>query len=254
MIDPSPASAQLDRLSDHRDLALIHLEVDQLRRFLFFSRQLLFYLSPELFERHLSRFVHPGSTIEVLPVPPCQLRQLPPFGPANRLQFLLHPRRQMFVDGQQVLRLHSRFREPPLQEFVKRFQILQPPVVSRPHLAQVSAPPPITPPSTPEEIKSLRRSPWWTFTTASYPTDRADDHLHGKRSSEGDGEHRHTTATVTPGGGDTREGRQGRYGSVRSICRWRCEALNCRFLLPNRHGQRESSYDQTKIHTRRRRP
>src|ERR1017187_818701 len=39
----------------------------------------------------------------------------------------------------QVVRLSSRFREPPRQELVKRTQILQPPVLSRPNLAQIPA-------------------------------------------------------------------------------------------------------------------
>ena len=59
---------RLDRLLDDWDLALIDLEVDQLRRLLFLSRQFLLHLSPEVLLRQLSSFVQPGCTIEVLAV------------------------------------------------------------------------------------------------------------------------------------------------------------------------------------------
>jgi hypothetical protein len=57
------------RLLDHRDLALVDLEVDQLRRFLFPSRQFLLHHPPEVLLRQLSSFVQPGCTIEVLTAP-----------------------------------------------------------------------------------------------------------------------------------------------------------------------------------------
>ena len=44
----------------------------------------------------------------------------------------------MLVYGHQVIRLPPGFREPSLQELVKRFQILHPPVLSRPHFAQAT--------------------------------------------------------------------------------------------------------------------
>jgi hypothetical protein len=43
------------------------------------------------------------------------------------------------LETRQVARLPPRFPEPPRQELVKRPQVLQPPVLSRPHLAQIPA-------------------------------------------------------------------------------------------------------------------
>src|ERR1019366_2377903 len=65
---------RLDRLLDDRDLALVNLEVDQLRRLLFPSRQFLLPLPPEVLLRQLSSFVQPGCTIEVLTVPAGEFR------------------------------------------------------------------------------------------------------------------------------------------------------------------------------------
>jgi hypothetical protein len=58
-------------------LALVKFEVDDLPRFGRPPRQfLLNRLLLEVLLRHLTGFVHPGCTIEVLPVPPCQFDQL----------------------------------------------------------------------------------------------------------------------------------------------------------------------------------
>src|SRR5205807_459596 len=45
--------------------------------------------------------------------------------------------RQMLVDGHQVVRFPSRLREPPRQELVERLQVLQSPVLSRSHFAEI---------------------------------------------------------------------------------------------------------------------
>src|SRR5690348_6670552 len=45
----------------------------------------------------------------------------------------------MFVDGHQVVSLAPRFRKAPLQKLVKRFQVLQPPILSCSNLAQISS-------------------------------------------------------------------------------------------------------------------
>src|ERR1039458_8768561 len=66
---------RLDCLLDDRDLALVHLEVDQFRRLLFFSGQFLLDLPPEVLLRQLTSFVQPGCTIEALPVPARDLRE-----------------------------------------------------------------------------------------------------------------------------------------------------------------------------------
>src|ERR1017187_2510002 len=130
---------RLDRLLDHRDLALVDLEVDQFRRLLFPSRQFLLHCPPEVLLRQLSSFVQPGCTIEVLSVPARDLGQLQPLRPTHFLQILPQLRRQVFVDGHQVVRLSSRLRKPLRQKLVKRLQVLQPPVLPCPHLAQIPA-------------------------------------------------------------------------------------------------------------------
>src|SRR6266513_5897358 len=42
------------------------------------------------------------------------------------------------MDRHQVIGFSSRFGKPPLQKLVKRFQVLQPPVLPRPHFAQIA--------------------------------------------------------------------------------------------------------------------
>src|SRR5208282_505643 len=130
---------RLDRLLDDRDLALVDLEVDQFRRLRFLSRQFLLHLPPEVLLRQSASFVQPGCTIEVLTVPPRDLRQLQPLCPSHFLQFTSRLRRQVLVDRHQVVRLPSRFRKPPRQKLVERLQVLEPPVLSRSHLAQIPA-------------------------------------------------------------------------------------------------------------------
>src|ERR1039458_8639810 len=44
------------------------------------------------------------------------------------------------MDRHQVIGLPPRPRKPPFQELIERFQVLQPPVLSRPHLAQIARP------------------------------------------------------------------------------------------------------------------
>jgi hypothetical protein len=45
----------------------------------------------------------------------------------------------MLVDGHQVISLPSRFRELPLEVFIKRLQVFQPPVLACPHFTEVTA-------------------------------------------------------------------------------------------------------------------
>ena len=42
------------------------------------------------------------------------------------------------MDGHQVICLTPRLREPPFQEFVEGLHVLHPPVLSRPHFAQIT--------------------------------------------------------------------------------------------------------------------
>jgi hypothetical protein len=60
-----------DRLLDSGISALVQLEVNELRRFVFFPGQLLLHLPPKLFLRCSTGFVQPGCTIELLarPIP-----------------------------------------------------------------------------------------------------------------------------------------------------------------------------------------
>src|ERR1039458_6559062 len=46
---------------------------------------------------------------------------------------------KMFVNRHQVVRFSSGLRKPALQELIKRLQVLQPPVLGRPHLTEVLA-------------------------------------------------------------------------------------------------------------------
>src|ERR1019366_1697990 len=138
-VRPQHQGCRLDRLLDDWDLALIDFEVDQFRRLLFPSRQLLLHCPPEVLFRQGASFVQPGCTIEVLTVPARDLRQLQPLRPSHLSQILPSLRRQVLVDGHQVVGFPSRFRKPPCQELVKRLQVFEPPVLPCPHLAQIPA-------------------------------------------------------------------------------------------------------------------
>src|SRR5437899_3641141 len=61
-----------------------------------------------------------------------------PFVQPTCFRFLSHLRGQVFMDRHQVIGFSSRFGKPPLQKLVKRFQVLQPPVLPRPHFAQIA--------------------------------------------------------------------------------------------------------------------
>jgi len=79
-------------------------------------------------------------TIELLPIP--SSRQVSPvsrpFGPSHLLQLALDRRRQVLVDGHQVISFTSRFWKPPLQELIERLQLLHPPVLSGTDFTQIS--------------------------------------------------------------------------------------------------------------------
>ena len=51
---------------DHRQLALVELEIDDLPRLRFFAGQVPIHFPSKLFLRELLRFVHPGCTVERL--------------------------------------------------------------------------------------------------------------------------------------------------------------------------------------------
>jgi hypothetical protein len=70
-------------------------------------------------------------TIEVLPVPPRLLRQLPPFRPADFLEIIPHVARG-WTSGSTPSFSIPRTAFP---ELIKRLPFLQPPVPPRPHLA-----------------------------------------------------------------------------------------------------------------------
>src|SRR5271157_4609256 len=66
LVRPEHQIRGFDRLLDDRDLTLIDLEIDQLRRLAVLAGQLFLYLPLELRLRHLSGFVQPGCTFEAL--------------------------------------------------------------------------------------------------------------------------------------------------------------------------------------------
>src|ERR1019366_9282390 len=131
-------SRRLNCFLNDRHLALVELEVDKLPRLCLPPGQFLLDRLLEVFLRHLAAFVQPGCTIEALPVPPRQFHRLDPLRPAHFLQFFSGLRWQVFVDRHQVVRLPPRLRETPLQKLVETLQTLQPPVLSRPHLAEIA--------------------------------------------------------------------------------------------------------------------
>ena len=79
-----PASERsLKGLLDDRQLALVHLEVEQLPGFGLFSRQVSIDFSLEFFLRKFLGLVQPGCTVEGLPVPPRHLGQFRRLAPAH---------------------------------------------------------------------------------------------------------------------------------------------------------------------------
>ena len=85
LVRPQHQSRCFDRLLDHWNLGLIQLEVDNFPRFRFPPRQFPFHFSLELIFRQDARFVHPGCTIELLPIPTGHFRQLQSFRPSHFL-------------------------------------------------------------------------------------------------------------------------------------------------------------------------
>src|SRR5215469_2696034 len=65
-------SSRFQRLLNYWDLTPVEVEIDDLPGFGFLAGQFLLDLLLELLFRHFPRFMQPGCTIEVLPVPPCQ--------------------------------------------------------------------------------------------------------------------------------------------------------------------------------------
>src|ERR1039458_9838657 len=124
---------------EYRQLALVGLEIEDLPRLGVLAGQVVIHLALEFLPRHRSGFVHPGCTIEPLSVPPSHLGQLPRLGPSDQLQFPLADWSQVLVDGHQVVGLASGFRELPLQELVERTDVVHPPVLSCPNLAEIAA-------------------------------------------------------------------------------------------------------------------
>ena len=86
--DHGHQSRRLDRFLNDRHLVLVQLEVDNLSRFGFPSREFLLQLLLEVFLRQVTGFMQPGSTIEVPPVPPGKFYQFDPLRPAHFLQLL----------------------------------------------------------------------------------------------------------------------------------------------------------------------
>src|SRR6202043_3093474 len=79
----------------------------------------------------------PGCTIESVSIFPSYLDQLRRFAPTHLAQLLFWNPRQVLVNGHQVVGLPPRIRETLCQEFIKRLQSLQPPVLLRPDLTQI---------------------------------------------------------------------------------------------------------------------
>src|SRR6516225_3326626 len=96
------------------------------------------YLSFELLFRKFLRFVHPGCTFESLSLPARHLGQLPRFCPTDFSQLLLWDARQILMDGHQVIGFSSRVGKSLFEEIIKRFHLLEAPILPRPHFAQVT--------------------------------------------------------------------------------------------------------------------
>ena len=88
-----------------------------------------------LFDPAEKTTLHNGSAAR----PGARSSPVQPLCPSYLLQILPRLRRQVLVDGHQVVPLPSRFPEPPCQEVVKRTHVLQPPVLPRPHFAEIPA-------------------------------------------------------------------------------------------------------------------
>src|SRR5712691_2269118 len=83
--------------------------------------------------------MQPDCTIEPLTLRAGQFRELQSLRPSDLFQFPLRLGRQMLVNGHEVISLAPRFRKASCQKLVEGLQILQAPVLPRPHLAQVSS-------------------------------------------------------------------------------------------------------------------
>src|SRR5579859_7865831 len=70
-------------LFDHRQLALIELEIDNLPRLRFLPRKVPFHLSLEFFPGELVGLVHPGCTSELGSSSARHFDELPRLGPAR---------------------------------------------------------------------------------------------------------------------------------------------------------------------------
>ncbi len=66
LVRPEHQGRDLDRLLDHRELALINLEIDQLRRLAVLAGQLFLHFPLQLRLGHLPGSVQPGCTFEAL--------------------------------------------------------------------------------------------------------------------------------------------------------------------------------------------
>ena len=71
------------------------------------SQLVMLLSSPNHHSRHLAGFMQPGCTIELLPVPACQLRQFDSLNPADLLQFPSGLRRKVLVNCRNTVRILS---------------------------------------------------------------------------------------------------------------------------------------------------
>src|SRR5579863_3434303 len=100
---------------------------------------MLFHLALEFWCWHLLGFVQPDCTIELLPLPTRDLRQIRCLCPTHLSQLTANLPRQLLMNRHQVVGLAARLRKFPRQELIEGLQIVDPPVLPGPRFAEITS-------------------------------------------------------------------------------------------------------------------
>ena len=136
---PSIKRRRLDRLLEHRNLALVELEIDNLPGFRFLARQFLLHFPLELIFRQRARLVQPGCTIELLPIPAAPLSPAPVPSSIPPASVPFWPAAAGAHGSTSGSTLSVWIPETVSQKLVKGLQFLQPPVLPRPDFTEISS-------------------------------------------------------------------------------------------------------------------
>jgi len=92
------ARSSFNSAFDDWNLTFVELELDEFPTFSNLPSKLSFYGSLKVFPGQRASYVQPGCTLELLPVPSREFRQLHTFSPPNLLEFLSGLWRQVLMD------------------------------------------------------------------------------------------------------------------------------------------------------------